>query len=90
MSESFDTLGWFSNNKSNMLKLGKIFFDNFKEIQIEQKNILIPTDIVDDLDHNIKSQFYDYCEYKFKNLKKVHCLIIKNLNWQIVLNNTRI
>ncbi len=71
MSESFDTLGWFSNNKSNMLKLGKIFFDNFKEIKIEQKNILIPIDIVDDLDHNIKSQFYNYCEYKFKNLKKV-------------------
>ena len=71
MSESFDTLGWFSNDKSNMLKLGKIFFNNFKEILIEQKNILIPTDIVDDLDHNIKSQFYDYCEYKFKNLKKV-------------------
>ena len=70
MSESFDTLGWFSNDKSNMLKLGKIFFNNFKEILIEQKNILIPTDIVDDLDHNIKSQFYDYCEYKFKNLKK--------------------
>ena len=53
MSESFDTLGWFSNNKSNMLKLGQIFFDNFNEIQIEQKNILIPIDIVDDLDHNI-------------------------------------
>ena len=70
MSESFDTLGWFSNNKSNMLKLGKIFFDNFREIKIEQKNILIPIDIVDDLDHNIKSQFYNYCEDKFKNLKK--------------------
>ena len=38
---------------------------------MEQKNILIPIDIVDDLDHNIKSQFYNYCEYKFKNLKKV-------------------
>ena len=71
MAESFDTLGWFSNNKINMLKLGKIFFDNFREIQIKQKNILIPVDIVDDLDHDIKSQFYNYCEYKFKNLKKV-------------------
>ena len=71
MAKSFDTLGWFSNNKPNMLKLGKIFFDNFREIQIEQKNILIPVDIVDDLDQDIKSQFYNYCEYKFKNLKKV-------------------
>ena len=71
MAKSFDTLGWFSNNKPNMLKLGKIFFDNFREIQIEQKNILIPIDIVDDLDQDIKSQFYNYCEYKFKNLKKV-------------------
>ena len=71
MSESFDTLGWFSNNKSNMLKVGKVFFDHFEEIPIEQKNILIPIDIIDNLDENIKSQFYDYCENKFKNLKKV-------------------
>ena len=71
MAESFDTLGWFSNNTSNMLKLGKLFFNNFKETKIEQKNILIPIDIVDDLDQDIKSQFYNYCEYKFKNLKKV-------------------
>jgi len=71
MSESFDTLGWFSNNKLNMLKLGKLFFKNFEENKIDQKNILIPIDIVDDLDNNIKSQFYDYCEYRFKNLKKV-------------------
>ena len=71
MSESFDTLGWFSNNKSNMLKVGKVFFDHFEEIPIEQKNILIPIDIINNLDENIKSQFYDYCENKFKNLKKV-------------------
>ena len=71
MSESFDTLGWFSNNKSNMLKVGKVFFDHFEEIPIEQKNILIPIDIINNLDENVKSQFYDYCENKFKNLKKV-------------------
>ena len=71
MAESFDTLGWFSNNTSNMLKLGKLFFNNFKETKIEQKNILFPIDIVDGLDQDIKSQFYNYCEYKFKNLKKV-------------------
>ena len=71
MSESFDTLGWFSNNKSNMLKVGKVFFDHFEGIPIEQKNILIPIDIINNLDENIKSQFYDYCENKFKNLKKV-------------------
>ena len=71
MSESFDTLGWFSNNKSNMLKVGKVFFDHFEEIPIEQKNILIPIDIINNLDENIKSQFYDYCENKYKNLKKV-------------------
>ena len=71
MSKSFDTLGWFSNNKSNMLKVGKVFFDHFEGIPIEQKNILIPIDIINNLDENIKSQFYDYCENKFKNLKKV-------------------
>ena len=71
MAESFDTLGWFSNNTSNMLKLGKLFFNNFKETKIEQKNILFPIDIVDGLDQDIKSQIYNYCEYKFKNLKKV-------------------
>ncbi len=80
MSDSFDTLGWFSNHKDKMAKVGKVFFNNFKSVDIEEKNIVIPIDMIEDLEDEIKSQFYNYCDSKFKSLRKVKLSSFKKSN----------
>ncbi len=77
MANSFDTLGWFSNNKDNMLKVGKVFFNNFKKFLIKEKNIVIPIDMIDNIDYELKSQFLSYCDNKFKKVQKVRISSLK-------------
>ena len=71
MSQSFDTLGWFSKSKNIMLKLGKLFFNNFKNLKINPKTIYIADDLVDLLNNDLKNQFMSYCESKHGKLSKL-------------------
>ena len=80
MSNSFDTLGWFSNHKDKMTKVGKIFFNNFEKIEIEEKDIVIPIDMIEGLDDEIETQFYNYCDNKFTSLRKVKLSSFKKSN----------
>ncbi len=77
MSDSFDTLGWFSKNTKIMLNLGKLFFNNFKNIIINPKNIYIADDLFDLLSNDLEKQFISYCETQFGKLSK---LKISNFN----------
>ena len=71
MSQSFDTLGWFSKTKANMLKLGKLFFNNFKNLKINPKNMYIADDLVDLLNNDLKNQFINYCDSEHGTLSKL-------------------
>jgi len=85
MSPSFDTIGWFSKDIEVFRTIGKIFFNNFKNTKI--KKIVIAQDLAELVENELKLEFENYCQSKFKSLDKVK---ISKFEKSDIANNFRI
>jgi amidase len=87
MAPSFDTIGWFAKDIEIFNKVGKVLLnENIKTKKIFNK-FVIASDLLDLVDEDIKTQFYDYCNKKFPDIQKIK---LSQFSKSDIANNFRI
>ena len=70
MAPSFDTIGWFANNKDIFRKVGNVLLNKPQKLDINFKEYVIAEDLVELCDAEVKNSFRNYLKFNLPPINK--------------------
>ena len=70
MAPSFDTVGWFANDKEIFQKVGNVLLKNIERSNVNFKQYVVAEDLLELCDAEVQSNFNNYINVNIPNINK--------------------
>ena len=87
MAPSFDTIGWFANNKEIFQKVGNVLLNKVQKSDINFKEYVIAEDLLELCDAEVKDSFSNYIKV---NLPPINKTRLSQYSKTVIADNFRI
>ena len=70
MAPSFDTVGWFANDKEIFQKVGNVLINNIERSNVDFKQYVVAEDLLELCDAEVQDNFNNYINVNIPNINK--------------------